>query len=80
MAWHGRAIQKKQAIDGNEAKNGARNRSRSDGRVAARVIGRVIVGGDGLAIRGCGLESFSSESALFSFTRMDLPLSPASRR
>ena len=48
--------------------------------MATRVIGRVIVGGYALAIRGCGLESFSSESALFSFTMMDLPLSPASCR
>jgi hypothetical protein len=43
-------------------------------------MGRGKVGGDGVAIDSFEFESFLSESALFSFTLMDLPLSPASRR
>ena len=66
-ARHGSAMQSQQAIE-------------SDDRETARVIGRVIVGGYGLAIRGCGLKSFGSKSALFTFTMVDLPLPPGSRR
>ena len=38
------------------------------------------MGGYGFAIGCCGLESFVSKSALFSFTMVDLPLPPGSRR
>jgi hypothetical protein len=37
-------------------------------------------GGYGVAIARCEFESFNSESELFSFTMVDLPLSPASCR
>ena len=40
-------------------------------------MGRGKVGGDGFAIASFEFESFFSESEFFSFTMMDLPLSPA---
>ena len=40
-------------------------------------IGRGKVGGDGFVIASFEFESFFSESEFFSFTMMDLPLSPA---
>jgi hypothetical protein len=83
MASHGPAWQRDSVNTGARWRRDETRRTQlKQEQRSASVMGHtgVNVGGYGVVIARCEFEYFNSESELFSFTMVDLPLSPASCR